>query len=445
MNIAVIGTGYVGLVTGVCLAEIGHSVTCLDIDEEKIGLLNHGKSPIFEEGLEDLLEKNLQRGRLDFTTDYWEGLAGKEIIYLAVGTPETADGSADLTFIEAAGRAIAAHLKQNAVIVTKSTVPVGTNQSIKRMIESELAEPVQIRIVSNPEFLRQGTAVHDTFHGDRIVIGSDDPAALALLEEINRPFQLPIVKTDLRSAEMIKYASNAFLAAKISFINEMAHLCAHVGANVDNVAEGMGMDSRIGGKFLQAGVGYGGSCFPKDTNALIAMGRSYDYPMPLLGSVQHVNDKQRDWLVEMIQTRLGNLEGKTIALLGMTFKPNTDDMRESPAIRVAEQLQAAGATLRGYDPVAVLRARQVMPATVMLTDNLQEAVQGADCAVIITDWKQVKDLPLEEYAGLLASPLLFDGRNCFNLKVAEASGIEYHSIGRPIVNSPGTVSSLASH
>ncbi|SDM54461.1 UDP-glucose dehydrogenase family protein [Sediminibacillus halophilus] len=445
MNIAVIGTGYVGLVTGVCLAEIGHSVTCLDIDEEKIALLNHGKSPIFEEGLEDLLEKNLQCGRLDFTTDYWEGLAGKEVIYLAVGTPETADGSADLTFIEAAGRAIAAHLKQNAVIVTKSTVPVGTNQSIKRMIESALAEPVHIRIVSNPEFLRQGTAVHDTFHGDRIVIGSDDPDALALLEEINRPFQLPIVKTDLRSAEMIKYASNAFLAAKISFINEMAHLCAHVGANVDNVAEGMGMDSRIGGKFLQAGVGYGGSCFPKDTNALIAMGRSHDYPMPLLGSVQHVNDKQRDWLVKMIQTRLGILEGKTIALLGLTFKPNTDDMRESPAIRVAEQLQAAGATLRGYDPVAVSRARQVMPATVRLTDNLQEAIQGADCAVIITDWKQVKDLPLTEYARLLARPLLFDGRNCFDLEAAKASVIEYHSIGRPIVNSQETVSSLASH
>ncbi len=445
MNIAVIGTGYVGLVTGVCLAEIGHSVTCLDIDEEKVSLLNHGRSPIFEEGLEDLLGKNLRRGRLEFTTDYEEGLAGKEVVYLAVGTPETADGSADLTFIEAASRAIAGHLKQNAVIVTKSTVPVGTNQSIKRMIEAELAEPVQIRIVSNPEFLRQGTAVQDTFHGERIVIGSDDPIALELLEEINRPFQLPIVKTDLRSAEMIKYASNAFLAAKISFINEMAHLCAHVGANVDNVAEGMGMDSRIGSKFLQAGLGYGGSCFPKDTNALIAMGRSHDYPMPLLGSVQHVNENQREWLVEMIQARLGSFEGKTIALLGLTFKPNTDDMRESPAIRVAEKLQAAGAMLRGYDPVAVSRARQLMPAEIMLTDNLQEAVQAADCAVIVTDWKQIKDLPLTEYARLLASPLLFDGRNCFALKDAEASEIEYHSIGRPTVNSSRAVTSLASH
>ncbi|WP_053218139.1 UDP-glucose dehydrogenase family protein [Virgibacillus senegalensis] len=445
MNIAVIGTGYVGLVTGVCLAEIGHSVTCLDIDEEKISLLKRGKSPIYEEGLEELLEKNLRRTNLHFTSDYSEGLAEKDVIYLAVGTPETSDGSADLTFIESASRAVAAHLKQNVVVVTKSTVPVGTNQIIKQIIEDRLTEPVKVRIVSNPEFLRQGTAVHDTFHGDRIVIGSDDLLALELVAEINRPFQLPIVKTDLRSAEMIKYASNAFLAAKISFINEMSHLCAHLGANVDYVAEGMGMDSRIGGKFLNAGIGYGGSCFPKDTNALIAMGRSYDYPMPLLGSVQDVNERQRAWLVEMIKTRLGSLKGKTIALLGLTFKPNTDDMRESPAIRIAERLHDVGATLRGYDPVAVPRARQLMPAAMALTDNLQEAVQGADCAVIITDWKQVKNFPLSEYDRLLTNPLLFDGRNCFALENVEGSGLEYHSIGRPVVKPPVTFSALASN
>ncbi|SDK14495.1 UDP-glucose dehydrogenase family protein [Sediminibacillus albus] len=445
MHIAVIGTGYVGLVTGVCLAEIGNTVTCLDVDEEKVSLLKSGRSPIYEEGLEELLTKNLRKGNIQFTTDYREGLAGKEVIYIAVGTPERPDGSAELKYIESVCRAISENVRQDVVIVTKSTVPVGTNQYIKDLIEARLTPPITISVVSNPEFLRQGTAVHDTFHGDRIVIGSEDSWALELLEAINQPFQLPIVKTDLRSAEMIKYASNAFLAAKISFINEMSHLCAQVGANVDNVAAGMGMDKRIGKKFLHAGVGYGGSCFPKDTNALIAMGKQFDYQMPLLESVQQVNEMQRKRMVDMITTRLGSLDNKVVVLLGLTFKPNTDDMREAPSIRVAEELLRTGAVVKAYDPVAIPSAKTVMPEPVLFTSDLEEALQGADAAVIMTDWQQIKSFPLEEYRRLLVHPLLFDGRNCFTLAEMKNSGIEYHSIGRPVVNPQETISPMTSY
>ncbi|GGC85511.1 UDP-glucose 6-dehydrogenase YwqF [Thalassobacillus devorans] len=433
MKIAVIGTGYVGLVTGVCLAELGHHVTCIDVDQEKVEKLNSGKSPIYEEGLEELLQKNLHNEQVEFTTEYQQGLKDKQLVYLAVGTPQGEDGSADLTYIEAASRDIAEHLENDTVIVTKSTVPVGTNEYIKEIIEANLVHEVHIKIASNPEFLRQGSAVYDTFHGDRIVIGSDDEEALELLEAVNAGFNLPIVKTDLRSAEMIKYASNAFLATKISFINEMANLSEKIGANIDHVARGMGMDKRIGESFLNAGIGFGGSCFPKDTRAIISIGKEIAYDMPILENVVDVNERQRSIIVDKLLKRVYDLKGKKVAVLGLSFKPNTDDMREAPSIAVTEKLLEEGATVVAYDPVAVANAKKVLPGQVNYAESAEEAVQGADVAIILTEWKQIKEFPLTGYKERMNKALLFDGRNCFNLDQVKDSGVEYHSIGRPVI------------
>lgn len=432
MNIAVIGTGYVGLVTGVCLAEIGHTVTCIDIDKSKINLLKQGKSPIYEEGLVELLEKNIQAKKIDFTTSYEDGIKNKEAIYIGVGTPQAEDGSADLRFINAACEGISSHLQQNAIIVTKSTVPIGTNEYIKSKIEENLSDGIEIKIVSNPEFLRQGTAVYDTFNGDRIVIGSEDHEALEALEAVNKPFGIPVVKTDLRSAEMIKYASNAFLATKISFINEIANLCEKLGANVENVARGMGTDKRIGEQFLNAGIGYGGSCFPKDTNALISIGQAVDYHMPILSSVVQINERQKEVITDKLMNRLGDLKGKTIALLGLAFKPNTDDMREAPSIPVSNILLKEGATVKAFDPVAMENAKRVLPDGIHFMNSIEEALDQADCAVILTEWKAIKEFGLEQYKKHLKNPILFDGRNCFDLNEVQSHGIEYYSIGRPV-------------
>ncbi|MFC3039722.1 UDP-glucose dehydrogenase family protein [Virgibacillus xinjiangensis] len=434
MDIAVIGTGYVGLVTGVCLSELGHQVTCIDIDERKVEMLENGKSPIYEDGLEELLVQNLQKGRVDFTTDYRKGLRNKQLVYLAVGTPQGDDGSADLTYIEAACRNIAENLENDTVIVTKSTVPVGTNEHIKETIEANLVHDVTINVASNPEFLRQGSAVHDTFHGDRIVIGSDDNEALVMLERVNEGFGLPIVKTDLRSAEMIKYASNAFLATKISFINEMANLSERIGANIDHVARGMGMDNRIGGSFLNAGIGYGGSCFPKDTRAIISIGKEADYDMPILENVVDANERQRVIIVEKLLTRFSSLNGKRVAVLGLAFKPNTDDMREAPSIEVTGKLIEAGAEVTAYDPVAADNAKTILPDQVRYAGSVEEALQHADIAIILTEWKEIKEFPLAGYRDRMNEAILFDGRNCFTLDEVRGSGVEYHSIGRPVVN-----------
>ncbi|MFS0674974.1 UDP-glucose dehydrogenase family protein [Ornithinibacillus sp. 179-J 7C1 HS] len=431
MKIAVIGTGYVGLVTGVSLAEIGHEVTCLDIDEAKVDLLRSGKSPIYEEGLEELLRKNIDNGRINFTTSYEEGLKDKEAIYIGVGTPQSEDGSADLRYIHAAGDSIGEHLKNDAIIVIKSTVPIGTNEYIRDYITSRLKHNVSIQIVSNPEFLRQGSAVHDTFHGDRIVIGSENQDALEKIEEVNKPFGIPILKTDLRSAEMIKYASNAFLATKISFINEIANLCEHLGANIENVTKGMGMDKRIGEFFLNAGIGYGGSCFPKDTNALISIGKSVNYQMPILQSVVDVNENQKRIIIDKLKKRFGSLNGLNIALLGLSFKPNTDDMREAPSIPVSKALIQEGVNVKAYDPVAMDNAKKVIPSEVQFQDSIESAVEGADCLVILTEWKDFITFGLENYKVKLKNPIIFDGRNCFNVQDATSLGIEYYSIGRP--------------
>jgi len=435
MEIAVIGTGYVGLVTGVCLSEIGHNVTCIDIDEEKVSTLKKGISPIYEEGLTELLQKNLEEGNLNFTADYQEGFTDKNIIYIAVGTPQSDDGSADLSYIDAACLDVAKNISRDMIIVTKSTVPVGTNEYIKEKIETNLTKDVKISIVSNPEFLRQGSAVHDTFHGDRIVIGSEDETALKVLEEINTPLNLPIVKTDLRSAELIKYASNAFLATKISFINEVANLSEEIGANIDHVAQGMGMDARIGSAFLNAGIGYGGSCFPKDTRALVSIGKAVDYSMPILENTVAVNEKQREIIVDKVLREFGSVEEKKIALLGLAFKPNTDDMREAPSIIVSERLLDEGAQVYGYDPVAAENAKKVLPDGVNFTASLEEAITEADITIILTEWKEIKEYPLDKYAEKMEQPVIFDGRNCISLEDAQKSGIEYHSIGRPSIKS----------
>ncbi|WP_059102772.1 UDP-glucose dehydrogenase family protein [Shouchella shacheensis] len=433
MEIAVIGTGYVGLVTGVCLSDLGNQVTCIDIDEEKVSTLKKGTSPIYEEGLPELLQKNIEKGHLNFTTDYKEGLVGKQVIYIAVGTPQGEDGSADLTFIHAACESIAKNLENDVIIVTKSTVPVGTNEQIKDTIQSYLTNEVTIKIASNPEFLRQGSAVHDTFHGDRIVIGSDDEQALEVLGKINADFHLPIVKTDLRSAEMIKYASNAFLATKISFINEMANLSEKIGANIDHVAKGMGMDKRIGSTFLNAGIGYGGSCFPKDTRAVISIGKQAAYDMPILENVVDANERQKGVIVDKILRRFDTVKEKTVAVLGLAFKPNTDDMREAPSISVIEKLLEEGASIKAYDPAASRNATTVLPTTINYAASIEEAVDGADIAIILTEWKGIKEFPFEKYEEHMAEPVLFDGRNCFPLEDVRNSGIEYHSIGRPSI------------
>ncbi len=434
MNIAVIGTGYVGLVSGVCLADIGNEVTCIDIDTGKIEGLKNGEPPIYEKGLEELLNKNISNGNLNFTSNYNEGLANKNIVYIAVGTPQGDDGSADLRFVEAACKDIAKNLRQDVIIVTKSTVPVGTNEYIDTKIKEYLTRDVSISMVSNPEFLRQGSAVYDTFNGDRIIIGSQDQEALQTIEALNIPFNVPIVKTDLRSAEMIKYASNAFLATKISFINEIANLCENVGANVENVSKGMGMDTRIGEAFLDAGIGYGGSCFPKDTKAIVSMGRNFGTTMSIIESADQANVHQQSIIVNKINQRFDSVRGKKVALLGLAFKPNTDDMRDSPSIRVSQKLIDQGALIQAYDPIAMDNARKVLHESISFASTLEEALDNADLAVILTDWKEIKEYSLDEYKQVLNTPIIFDGRNIFDLQEVKQSGIEYHSIGRPIMN-----------
>lgn len=433
MEIAVIGTGYVGLVTGACLAEVGNRVTCIDIDEEKVATLKQGISPIYEAGLEELLRKNISASRLDFTTDYETGLAGKDIIYIAVGTPQNDDGSADLTAVDAVCRSLSEHLTEDVIIVTKSTVPVGTNEYIKTQIEEGLREGVEISIASNPEFLRQGSAVYDTFNGDRIVIGAESPEVLDTLEKVNAGFNLPIVRTNLRSAEMIKYASNAFLATKISFINEMANLSERIGANIDDVSRGMGMDGRIGNAFLNAGIGYGGSCFPKDTRAIISVAREASYDMQILENVVDSNERQRGIIVDKVMDRFRSIKGKKVAVLGLAFKPNTDDVREAPSISVIEKLLGEGAEVHTFDPAAMENAQAVLPEGVHYRDSIEAAVKDAEIAIILTEWKEIKEFPIEKYEALMASPVIFDGRNCFTLEEVGRTGVEYHSIGRPSI------------
>ncbi|AOL35916.1 UDP-glucose dehydrogenase family protein [Geobacillus thermoleovorans] len=433
-KIAVVGTGYVGLVTGVCLSDIGHHVTCVDIDERKVEKMKEGISPIYEPGLDELMKRNIERGRLHFTTSHEEAFCDAEVIYIAVGTPQKENGSADLRFVEQAARDIGAHIERDGVVVvTKSTVPVGTNEKIRVWIQQHLQRPVRFDIVSNPEFLREGSAIYDMFHGDRIVIGAGNERAAAVIEEVNKPFGIPIFKTDIYSAEMIKYASNAFLATRISFINEIANICEKVGANVEDVAYGMGLDTRIGPQFLRAGIGYGGSCFPKDTKALVQIAGDVDHQFELLEAVIKVNNKQQLKLVEKARSRFGSLRGKRVALLGLAFKPNTDDMRQAASIVIARELLQDGASVAAYDPVATENAKRIIGDEVVYASSVEEALTDADLAMIVTEWEEIKQLPLDLYAKYMKTPIVFDGRNCYPLEEVKKHAIEYHSIGRQSV------------
>ena len=431
-QICVVGTGYVGLVTGTCFADLGNRVVCLDIDEAKIARLRRGELPIFEPGLEELVLRNAAAGRLAFTTSYAEAVPDADFCFIAVNTPAGADGEADLTQVRAAAAAAAPHLRDGAIIVNKSTVPIGTADRVDHIIERHLpAERRGLRfdVVSNPEFLREGSAVADFMRPDRVVLGATRRAAAERVAALYLPLKCPVLVTDPRTAEMIKYASNAFLATKISFINEVASVCERLGADVRVVAEGMGKDARIGRAFLDAGLGWGGSCFPKDVRALAHMAAVAGCHPQLLRTVIDINHDQRLKVIQRLRDVLGSLEGQVVALLGLAFKPNTDDLRESPALEIARLLQAEGAAVRAYDPVAMPGARRALPAAAFGTDAY-DAVAGADAAVVATDWNEFKQLDLARLRARMRRPVLVDGRNIYEPAAARAAGFLFYAVGR---------------
>ncbi|WP_309661282.1 UDP-glucose/GDP-mannose dehydrogenase family protein [Sphingomonas sp.] len=432
MRIAMIGTGYVGLVSGACFADFGHQVTCVDKDEGKIAALNAGKMPIWEPGLEALVKANAGHGRLRFTTDLAAGVEGAEAVFIAVGTPaRRGDGHADLTFVHAAVRELAKVIGPNTVIVTKSTVPVGTGDRIVEILAEEGVETVSV--ASNPEFLREGAAIRDFKLPDRIVVGAEDEHSREVLREVYRPLflnQAPILFTGRRTAELIKYAANGFLAVKISFINEIADLCEAVGADVQDVARGIGLDNRIGPKFLHAGPGYGGSCFPKDTLALLRTAEEAGVDQRIVSTVVEVNDRRKASMAARVTAALGgSLAGKRVAVFGLAFKPNTDDMREAPSLPLIEGLIADGAQVAAYDPVAAEQARLLMPL-VEFAPDAQAAAKGADAVVIVTEWDEFRALDLAELAAAMRGKVLVDLRNVYDRADAERAGLIYHGIGR---------------
>jgi UDPglucose 6-dehydrogenase len=432
MHIAVIGTGYVGLVTGACFAEFGVDVTCVDVDREKIARLSEGQIPIYEPGLEQIVAKNSHAGRLHFTTDIKTAVEQALVIFLAVGTPPKEDGSANLSFIEEAAREVAAHMNGYKVIVTKSTVPVGTGERLRRLIREHQKTRTNFGIVSNPEFLREGAALDDFMRPDRVVIGSRDEEAVAIMRDLYRPLFLietPFVITSLEAAELTKYAANAFLATKISFINEIANLCDRIGCDVHDVARAIGMDGRIGKKFLHPGPGFGGSCFPKDTRALVSIARDYDCRSLIVESVIEVNERQRDAMVPKIEKLAGGLAGKTIAILGLSFKPETDDMRDAPSIPIIRGLIERGATVRAYDPVAMPEAKKMLPDISYVEDEYA-AVTGADALVFMTEWNQFRALNMDRVRGLMRTPRIADLRNIYEPEAMRELGFDYVGVGR---------------
>ena len=435
MKIAMVGSGYVGLVSGACFADFGHDVVCIDKDQSKIDRLLDGVMPIYEPGLDALVETNVRAGRLTFTTDLAEGIAGAAAIFIAVGTPSRrGDGHADLSFVHAVAREVGQHLANDAVIVTKSTVPVGTGDEVERII-GECSPAHRFSVVSNPEFLREGAAIGDFKRPDRIVIGAEDDFGREVMREVYRPLFLnesPILFTSRRSSELIKYAANAFLATKITFINEMADLCEKVGANVQDVSRGIGMDGRIGSKFLHAGPGYGGSCFPKDTLALLKTAEDYDSPVRIVEAVVKVNDSRKRAMGRKVLEALGGMDqarGKKVALLGLTFKPNTDDMRDSPSIAIAQALTDAGVQVAAYDPEGMDQARPLLPDVVMC-DNAYAAIEGADAIALVTEWDAFRALDLDRVKALARQPVLVDLRNIYTPDDIRARGFAYSSIGR---------------
>lgn len=430
MRISVAGTGYVGLVTGVCLSEKGHNVTCVDIDEKKVETMKKGISPIYEEGLEELMKKNYAEGRLDYTTDYESAYKSSDVIFIAVGTPERSDGSANLDYIKSVATQIAQSIEKDTLIVIKSTVPIGTNEKIEQYIRKNLKEDIHIELASNPEFLAQGTAVRDTLNAARIVIGTESEWASNIMQEIYKPFDIPMVLTNRNSAEMIKYASNDFLALKISYMNDIANLCEIVGANVEDVAKGMSYDDRIGSKFLRAGIGYGGSCFPKDTKALHWLSAQNGYELKTVKAAIEVNEQQKLKLMRAAAEKVDSFEGMNVAVLGLTFKPGTDDLRESPAIPNIEYLLERGANVFTFDPVGVENAKKKFGDRIVYAKTAKEALKDTQLCFIMTEWKEVKDLTPEDFKEMMSECVVYDGRNCYLPEVMEKAGIEYHSIGR---------------
>lgn len=460
MRVCVIGTGYVGLVTGACLSHIGHHVICVDNNEEKVKLMKSGQTPIYEPGLSDIMQSGIQSGLLEFTSDLKAGVEHGQILFIAVGTPALPNGESDTRYVEAVARGIGSHLsKDYKVIVNKSTVPIGSGDWVRMIaldgvLERQKAavavgggsEPspqeVDFEVVSNPEFLREGSAVHDSFNPDRIVLGSNSKRAVDLMQQLYKPIvervkaddqslpPVPVVVTDLSSAEMIKYAANAFLATKISFINEVANICDRVGADVTQVAKGIGLDSRIGNKFLQAGIGWGGSCFPKDVSALIHTADDYGYEAQLMKAAVSVNDRQKLLTLEKLQHELKILKGKVVGLLGLTFKPDTDDLRDAPSLQLIEQLNRLGAKVKAYDPIVSQTGMRHGLSGVLVETDPERLADGCDALVLVTDWQQFRDLDYANMAKLMNNPVIIDGRNCLDKAAVEAAGFRYVGIGR---------------
>jgi UDPglucose 6-dehydrogenase len=429
-NVTVIGTGYVGLVTGTVFADMGNKVCCLDVDEHKINMLKGGQSPIYEPGLQEMIQRNMNAHRLTFTTDYDAALADAEFVFIAVGTPEGVDGEADLQYVGAAARTVAEKMKRPLVIVNKSTVPVGTGDWVADIVTRNQPEPIDFWVVSNPEFLREGSAIVDSTSPDRIVLGSLDRTAANKVAELYLSVRTPIIVTDLRTAEMIKYASNAFLATRISFINEIANICEQLGADVKEVSVGMGYDRRIGHHFLDAGVGYGGSCFPKDVKALAHMATTHGTHPQLLKAVMDINQYQRIHVIQKLRSLLGaKLQGTTIGLMGLAFKPNTDDMRESPAVEIARNLIREGAMVKGYDPVSLSVAEKMLPQLQLATDSYDLA-KDCDALILLTEWNEFKNLDFPLIKSLMKQPILIDGRNLYDAKLMTEAGFIYRGVGR---------------
>jgi len=462
-KIAVAGTGYVGLVAGVCFAERGHHVTCVDIDENKINLMKQGISPIYEAKLESLMQKNYAAGRLNYTTDYISAYKEAEAIFIGVGTPEQPDGSANLSYIATVARQIAETIEKDCLVVVKSTVPVGTNDKVEQFIYDFLPHDgdvcvgngdgcnkrIRVEVASNPEFLAQGTAVHDTLHAARVIIGTESKWAEKILMEIYEPFNLPIVSVKRRSAEMIKYASNDFLALKISYMNDIGNLCELVGADIQDVAKGMSYDERIGRNFLNAGIGYGGSCFPKDTKALEYLARQNGYELRTIKAAIDVNKDQKTMLYKKASRRLITFNGLKVAVLGLTFKPGTDDLREAPSLENVPLLLEQGAEIYAYDPVGKENFKRLYPegkngqGSIKYVDNIEEALEEANVCFIFTEWGEIKAIKPEQYKSRMRTPLVYDGRNIYNVDEMKETGVEYYSIGRPYTKNTEAMSEAA--
>lgn len=431
MKIAIAGTGYVGLVTGVCLAEVGHkNVVCVDVDESKVKLMQSGKSPIYEDGLEELMQKNYELGRISYTTNYKDAYKDADVIMIAVGTPERKDGSANLDYIKKVSKQVSESVTKDTLVVIKSTVPIGTNDGIEKYIKRNLKNNVKIELASNPEFLSQGTAVKDTLNASRIVIGVESGWAKEILEDIYKPFNQPIVVTNRNSAEMIKYASNDFLALKISFMNDIANLCEIVGANIEDVAKGMSYDERIGNKFLKAGIGYGGSCFPKDTKALHWLSNQNGYELKTIKAAIEVNESQKLKLARKASEVIENFEGMKVCVLGLTFKPGTDDLREAPSINNIEYLLERGAKVIVYDPVGIENTKKIFKDSIEYTTDIDEAIKDSEACFIMTEWPEILNYDINKYKSNMKVPIIFDGRNCYDVDKIKNLGILYYSIGR---------------